>query len=92
MAEQTAGLKDKALQNFYETMIALHSEEGWRMFMEECARLRAHVTDINNVDETTTLDFRKGQRDILDWLLHQHEIIPAAYEELLKQDADEEVE
>ena len=85
-------LHDKDLQKFYEDIFAMHATPGWAAWKEEVERYREQVSDIGSISEQHSLEFRRGQRDILTWFAAQEGIMRLAYEELLSQDTANEPE
>ena len=81
------GLTDLEEQKFYESQIDMHATPGWRNFMSEAARIVLEYSDIKNVTPEHSVDFRRGQVDILNWIISQPELIAKCFEERIKQDA-----
>jgi len=91
MSEAT--LKDKDRQQYYDTMESLHGHPGWALLMEDAARILSHSSDIDSIDATHSLDFRRGECHNLRWLLAQQAIHRDCYaQELAEQDAPEGAE
>jgi len=59
---------DKELQRFYEEAFSMMSTQGWKDLMEDILNVKNTYEKISSVDSTHTLDFRKGQLDILEWI------------------------
>jgi hypothetical protein len=67
--QQPQGLKDKALQAYYEALFAMYPTAGWAMLMEDLTRLRQIYADVVTVETERELDFRKGQINVVDQML-----------------------
>ena len=74
---------DKELQQYYEERFSTFSTKGWKQLLEDVRIMRdnyALISTINNLEE---LHYRKGQLDILEWLLSIEAISKTAYDDLL---------
>ena len=65
------------LQRFYDQAFSMMATEGWQDLMEDVKKIADSYDKLSSVTETHSLDFRRGQLDILNWLLG----LRAAYEE-----------
>ena len=57
-------------EQYYNAMIDMFSTDGWKFLIDE---LQANLSQINSVDATKDVDdlfFRKGQLNILSFLLN----------------------
>lgn len=70
------------LQKYYEAMFSMMATEGWQELMVDMDKVKVSYDTISSVTETHTLDFRRGQLDILNWLLGLKGSHEKAYEEL----------
>jgi hypothetical protein len=59
---------DKELARFYDSAFEMMSTQGWKDLMEDIDRVKNSYDKISAVTETHSLDFRRGQLDILNWL------------------------
>ena len=73
------------LQRFYEQAFSMMATEGWSDFMEDVQRIADSYDKLSSVTETHTLDFRRGQMDILNWMLGLRTAYERAYEELQQE-------
>ena len=69
------------LQKFYESAFSMMATEGWQDLMEDAQKIADSYDKLSSVTETHSLDFRRGQLDILNWLLG----LRSAYEETYEQ-------
>lgn len=58
------------------------STRGWSDLMEDISNVKNNYDKISAVTETHSLDFRRGQLDILNWLYGLKGLYEKAYEEL----------
>ena len=73
---------DQALQKYYEEAFSMMSTDGWKDFMEDVLAIKNNYEKISSVTETHSLEFRRGQLDILEWLYGLKGLYEKAYEEL----------
>ena len=73
---------DKELQRFYDQAFEMMSTKGWADLMEDIDRVKNSYDKVSAVTETHPLDFRRGQLDILNWMLGLRAAYERAYEEL----------
>ena len=69
------------LQQYYEDRLAMMSTKAWKQLIEDLTDMRSAYENIRNCD-TTNIEFRKGQVDILDYMIGLRELSESAYEEL----------
>ena len=73
---------DKELEIYYEETFSMMSTKGWAMLIEDFQKLKASLNDLSTVADTQELYFRKGQLDILNWLLGLKSSYEKTYEDL----------
>ena len=70
------------LQRFYDNAFSMMATEGWKDLMEDIQKIADSYDKLSSVTETHPLDFRRGQMDILSWMLGLRTAYERAYEEL----------
>jgi hypothetical protein len=73
---------DKALQDYYENRFEMMSSTGWKDLIEDATEMLNEYGNINNLNSEADLFFRKGQVDILTWLVSLKDVSERAWEEL----------
>ena len=73
---------DKELQKYYEERFSMMVTTGWADLMDDLKALLDQYSHIDSVTDDATLQFRKGQVDILNYMLGLKELSERAYEEL----------
>ncbi len=73
---------DKELQKFYEEAFSMMATVGWKDLMEDLNKVKTNYNDLSTVADTQELYFRKGQLDILNWLLGLKSSYEKTYEDL----------
>jgi hypothetical protein len=76
------------IQQYYEERLTMMTGTAWLQLIEDLTAMRTQYENIRNC-ETATLDFRKGQVDILDYLIGLKDLSERAYEEL--QDGEKNI-
>ena len=56
------------LSKSYDDAFDMMSTQGWKDLMEDIIKVKDSYDKLSSVTETHTLDFRRGQMDILNWL------------------------
>ena len=80
------GLKDRKLQDYYESMGAMYSSKGWDYLVEDLTKILEEANTLNGVDSMESLHFRRGQIDIIHKIITQPAVIEVAYQTLLDDD------
>ena len=82
------GLKDRNLQDYYESLQNMFATKGWSYLLEDLVKLRDAADRLNGIETMEILHFRRGQVDILNLMIAQSAVIRAAYQVLLEDEAD----
>ena len=72
----------KKLETYYEDQFSMFLNAGWKDFIEDVKNLSSTMT-LESVNNEQELYFRKGQKDILNWLLQREKLHSDSYEQLL---------
>lgn len=73
---------DKDLQEYYENRFDMMSTKGWKDLMEDVDKMSITYNNLFEVSSVEELHFKKGQIDILLWLLSLKETSEQAWLEL----------
>lgn len=74
------------LQKYYENRFDLFSQPGWQDLIEDAQSMFDTYNKVSSITDVNNLFFKKGQLDILDWLLTLKEVSEKAYEDLTNED------
>lgn len=74
------------LQKYYENRWEMMATQGWQDLIEDAQKVFDQYNKVTSVDATHSVEFRKGQIDILAWLLTLKQVSEQTYEELLSED------
>lgn len=77
---------DKELQRYYEARFDMMAQPGWKDLIEDLQKMADQYSDIRNTSGSFNIEFRKGQVDILDYLLNLKQLSERAWEELNEKD------
>ena len=69
------------LQQYYEDRLAMMSSKAWKQLVEDLKAMLEQYQDIRNCGKDS-VEFRKGQVDILDYVIGLKGLSETAYEEL----------
>jgi hypothetical protein len=73
---------DKDLQEYYEARFDMMATKGWKDLMEDVDKMSINYNNLFEVSTEAELNFKKGQIDILLWLLSLKETSEQAWMEL----------
>lgn len=73
---------NKELQDYYENRFSLCATQGWKDLCEDAEKMLQNYQSIDSCNSNDELHFRKGQVDILKWLLTLKVMSEKAWEEL----------
>ena len=76
---------DQELQKYYDDRFSMFVTPGWKDLLEDLQTMLEQYEDITKIGDEQTLWYRKGQVDILQYLLSLKAITEKTFEEL--QDA-----
>ncbi len=81
---------DKELESYYEERFSMTASKGWQQLMEDVDKMIEAVSSIINVNKEASLDFRKGQLDILLWMKNLRAQAEETHRQLKLFDEDED--
>lgn len=85
MAQETAVLKDRELQEYYEALFEMFGKPGWRALMEDVSRIVEANDRTGGLETAEQLWFRKGELAQMQWLISLRERIEYVYNQLLAE-------
>lgn len=78
---------NKELEQYYEARFDMMASEGWKQLLEDVQKMydaRNHVLAITSEQD---LHFKKGQLDVLQWILTLKQTSEEVYEQLKSGDS-----
>ncbi len=79
---------DKELQKYYDDRFSMMSTQGWLDLVTDLKEMQKAVDNLISVPDEKTLFFRKGQLDIILWVLTLRDTSAKAYEQLQNSSGD----
>ena len=73
---------EQNLGKFYDEAFSMMATQGRRDLMGDIQKVKTNYNDLSTVTDTQELYFRKGQLDILNWLLGLKGSYEKTYEDL----------
>lgn len=77
---------DIELQKYYEERFSMMSSKGWKDLIEDVQGMYDATNQISSIDNFEGFHKRKGQLDILQWILSLKQVSEQTYEELENAD------
>lgn len=77
---------DHELQKYYEDRFSTMATKGWKDFIEDVETFYENYNRVNTIETFEEFHKRKGQLDILQWILSLKDVSEQTYEELQQED------
>lgn len=74
------------LQEYYDQCFATMATPGWKYLVEDAQRMRDEYDRVQSILGNEHLWLRKGQLDILDWVINAKPRMEAAYRQLTESE------
>jgi hypothetical protein len=78
---------DKKLQNYYENRFSMMATDGWQDLIEDAQAMFNSLNHVLSIQNETDLMVKKGQLDLLQWLINLKPASEQAYEQLMSGDS-----
>ena len=78
---------DKKLQNYYENRFSMMATDGWQDLIEDAQAMFNSLNHVLSIQNETDLMVKKGQLDLLQWLINLKPASEQAYESLINDSA-----
>jgi hypothetical protein len=79
---------DKKLQSYYENRFSMMATPGWQEFVEDAENMFKALNNVLPIQNETELQLKRGQLDILNWVISLKDSSAQAYEQLMSGDTD----
>ena len=73
---------------FYERRFDLFALKGWLDLVEDFEQLKHNLVDIAQISTEQDLWYRKGQVEMINYLIQLKTLTEQAYEELINEDTE----
>ena len=78
---------DKKLQSYYEARFSMMATEGWKDLIEDAQGFFDGINKVSAIQNENDLFMKKGQLDVLQWLLSLKDSSTQTYESLINDSA-----
>ena len=80
----------KELQDYYENRFTMMATQGWVDLIEDLEIMIKATDTLAGVDSEQQLYFKKGEMSILNWLRNLRDASSEVYEQLQKEEEEQE--
>jgi hypothetical protein len=80
-------MMDKKLQQYYENRFSMMATEGWKDLIEDAQSMFNSINHVLSIQNEADLMLKKGQLDLLQWLINLKPASEQAYEQLMSGDS-----
>ena len=80
---------DKKLQSYYEDRFSMMATQGWQDLMEDAQKMFDALNQVLPIQNEAELHLKRGQLDILQWMLSLKNVSEQSYEQLMSGDSGE---
>lgn len=80
---------DKELQQYYENRFSMFSTPGWQDLMEDAQKMFDALNQVLPIQNEADLHLKRGQLDILQWVLSLKGVSEQSYEQLMNDSSGE---
>ena len=81
---------DKKLQSYYEDRFSMMATQGWQDLMEDAQQMFDALNQVLPIQNEAELHLKRGQLDILQWMLSLKNVSEQSYEQLMSGDSSNE--
>jgi hypothetical protein len=78
---------DKKLQHYYEERFSMMATQGWQDLMEDAQNMFDGINHVLAIQDEKDLHLKRGQLDLLQWLLSLKRVSEQSYEQLMSGDS-----
>lgn len=80
-------LNDEKLQKYYDARWEMMATDGWKDLIEDAQKIFDALNNVLPIQNESELQLKKGQLDILQWLLSLKGSSEQSYEQLMSGDS-----
>ncbi len=80
---------DTKLQSYYEDRFSMMATQGWQDLMEDAQKMFDALNQVLPIQTEADLHLKRGQLDILQWMLSLKNVSEQSYEQLMSGDSGE---
>ena len=80
---------DKKLQSYYEERFSMMATKGWSELVEDAQAMFTALNNVLPIQNEAELQLKRGQLDILNWLINLKSVTEQTYEQLMSGDSSD---
>jgi hypothetical protein len=80
---------DTKLQSYYEDRFSMMATQGWTDLIDDADAMHKSLNQVMPIQNEAELHLRRGQLDILNWILTLQESSSQSYEQLINDSSGE---
>ena len=80
----------KELERYYEERFSMMATKGWQDLMEDAENMFKALNNVLPIQNETELQLKRGQLDILNWILTLKESSTQSFEQLMSGDSSDD--
>ena len=80
-------MMDAKLQKYYEDRFSMMTTDGWQDLIEDAQSMFNSLNHVLSIQNEADLMVKKGQLDLLQWLINLKPASEQAYEQLMSGDS-----
>ena len=80
-------LNDEKLQKYYDARWEMMATDGWKDLIEDAQKIFDALNNVLPIQNESELNLKKGQLDILQWILSLKGSSEQSYEQLMSGDS-----
>lgn len=81
---------DKKIEEYYDNYFSLFRQQGWKQLINDFGDNAVQINSVEATKDADDMQFRKGQLNILGYLLNMEDIMNTNYEQALKETEEDD--
>ena len=81
---------DQETQQYYDNYFSLFRQQGWKQLMNDFSQNAGQINSVEATKDADDMQFRKGQLNVIGYLLNMESIMNTNYEQANEEPETEE--
>ena len=81
---------DKEAEQYYDNYFSLFRQQGWKQLMNDFSQNAGQINSVEATKDADDMQFRKGQLNVIGYLLNMESIMNTNYEQANEEPETEE--
>jgi|TARA_R100000479_G_scaffold68245_1_gene32438 hypothetical protein len=81
---------DKEAEQYYDNYFSLFRQQGWKQLMNDFGQNAGQINSVEATKDADDMQFRKGQLNVIGYLLNMESIMNTNYEQASEEPETEE--